>query len=251
MIGRWKGPVATTTFAASIAPAEVSARKPLPSALLRSAVTSTPQRMGALIRSAWATKYSTISAAEGKPSGSLSENSRLGNLSCQAGPLATRESHLSERHRSAIRCRSTMRCGSSCLVRCSLIASPAWPPPMMSVLTFSTDMVGVLFRFSRLGKAPRSLACASGLIKYNYLRIEIGKIDPLRSCEPAKRDRFTTRLGEKTRLRLSNWPSVLSSRLVGHAAADEAARQRAGVLVVAQQHLAVSPPSRARRRRFA
>jgi hypothetical protein len=55
-------------------------------------------------------------------------------------------------------------------------------------------MVSVLSRFPGIGLAPRerpisscsrswepqgSLACASGSVKYNYLRIEIGKIDLL------------------------------------------------------------------------
>src|SRR5215475_15888589 len=69
-------------------------------------------------------------------------NARPGKRSCQAGPFATRESHLSERQRSAIRCRSTTRCSTPRLLRCSLMARPACPPPMTSVSTFSTDMHG-------------------------------------------------------------------------------------------------------------
>src|SRR5215472_8394343 len=98
--------------------------------------------MGAAICSAYPTKYSTILLAGAKPSGSTSVNVRVGNRSCQAGPLATSESHLSERQRSAIRDRSRMRCGIARWRRWPLIASPAWPPPTMSVSIFSTDMVG-------------------------------------------------------------------------------------------------------------
>jgi hypothetical protein len=47
MMPRWNGPVAATTLVASIAPAEVSAWKPVPSGLRCSAVTATPQRIGA------------------------------------------------------------------------------------------------------------------------------------------------------------------------------------------------------------
>ncbi len=64
-----------------------------------------------------------------KPSGSRSANSSPGNRSCQAGPFATRESQRSERQRSAMRCRSSTRCGTPYPFRCSLIATPAWPAP--------------------------------------------------------------------------------------------------------------------------
>ena len=48
--GVWKAPVAATTFSASIGPSEVSTRKPGPPALRSTDVTSTPQRIGALMR---------------------------------------------------------------------------------------------------------------------------------------------------------------------------------------------------------
>lgn len=84
--------------------------------------------------------------------------------------VGDKKSHLSERQRSAIRCRSTMRWDKLRLLSCSLIASPAWPPPMMSVSTFSTDMRGTFLRclgnFSRCawkrpGKKTQLLAVKS------------------------------------------------------------------------------------------
>ncbi len=81
---------------ASIVPADVSARKPGRPAALRTDSTSTPQRIGAAIFSAYSAKYSATRSFEGKSSGPTSENSSPGNRSCQAGPLATRESHRSD-----------------------------------------------------------------------------------------------------------------------------------------------------------
>ena len=82
-----------------------------------------------------------MSSLEAKLSGSMPSKVRLGKRSCQAGPLATSESQRSERQRSAIRCRSTTRWGTPSRVRCSLMASPAWPPPITSVSICVTDIV--------------------------------------------------------------------------------------------------------------
>ncbi len=46
-MGRWKGPVATTTRLASIVPSDVSMVKPCLPALRTTFFTSTPVRMGA------------------------------------------------------------------------------------------------------------------------------------------------------------------------------------------------------------
>ena len=71
---------------------------------------------------------------------SVNVHVQAGKRSCQAGPLATSESQRSLRQRSAMRLRSSTRCGTSRLLRCSLMATPAWPAPMISVSTFSTVM---------------------------------------------------------------------------------------------------------------
>src|SRR5262249_46666347 len=103
--------------------------------------------------------------------------------SCQAGPLATRESHLSERQRSAIRDRSRMRCGIARWLRWPLIARPAWPPPTMSVSIFSTDMVGV---------ASPGLSADAGVTALLFIgRAELRKIlfyrarDRIFRCSPS------------------------------------------------------------------
>ena len=88
-------------------------------------------------------KYSTTCSLEANPSGSRS-NSSPGKRSCHAGPFATSESQRSERHRSAMRCRSRTRCDTSQALRCSLIARPAWPPPTISTSTASFDILAPL-----------------------------------------------------------------------------------------------------------
>ena len=138
--GRWKGPVAATIFSASSLPSDVSISKPRAALFRLTDFTSTPHRMGASICFAYCSKYRVTLSFEANPSAATSLNSRLGKRSCQAGPFALRESHLSLRHRSAIRLFSSTRCGSPQRLKCSLIAMPACPPPTISVPVFSTDM---------------------------------------------------------------------------------------------------------------
>ena len=129
----WKAPVATTTRFASKRPSEVVMAKPGRPSLRQSLRTSTPVRTGAAHFRAYASRYATTRSLPGKPSGSKPSNSRPGKRSCQAGPLATSESHRPDRQRSAMRSRSRTRCGTAFLLRCSLIAMPAWPAPTTSV----------------------------------------------------------------------------------------------------------------------
>ena len=92
---------------------DVSARKPGRPSFLRTDSTSTPQRIGAAICSRVGLRSTRRPAPWRRSRPGRGRNSRPGNRSCHAGPLATRESHRSERQRSAIRCRSSTRCDTS------------------------------------------------------------------------------------------------------------------------------------------
>src|ERR1700675_1717326 len=82
----------------------------------------------------------TIAPVPEKASGSLCGNANSGNRTDQFGNWNFRPSQRSLRQRSAMRCRSSTRCGNPrCLSRW-LIVSPAWPPPTTSVSTCSTGM---------------------------------------------------------------------------------------------------------------
>jgi hypothetical protein len=101
--------VATTTFLASIDPFAVSAMKPGPPPRRCSRVTSTPQRIGELAKSANASMNPAMSAAVANASGSLWGKGKSGNRTDQFGNWNFNPSQRSLRQRSAIRCRSSTR----------------------------------------------------------------------------------------------------------------------------------------------
>ena len=76
-------------------------------------VTSTPQRIGAAIIFGVGDEIvGDLLLGERRRPDRRPETPCPGNRSCQAGPLATSESHRSERQRSAMRLRSRTRCGT-------------------------------------------------------------------------------------------------------------------------------------------
>src|ERR1700681_3458143 len=82
----------------------------------------------------------TIASVPEKASGSSCRNENSGSRTEQFGNWNFSPSQRSLRQRSAMRCRSSTRCERPRCLSLWLITSPAWPPPMISVLTCSTGM---------------------------------------------------------------------------------------------------------------
>ena len=101
MIGRRDGPVAATTLMASITPSGYG--NPF-------GIVDDPD--------GFATRDQMVDYFD-------AGDQRARNLSCQVGPFACSPFHRFELHRSAMRCRSTRRCGRCRWLNCSLIGNPA------------------------------------------------------------------------------------------------------------------------------
>src|SRR5262249_23751457 len=82
----------------------------------------------------------TISSLVANALGSACGNGKSGNRIDQLGNWNRRPSHRSVRQRSAIRCLSTTIFGQPLWLSIWLIASPAWPPPIIKVSINSVRM---------------------------------------------------------------------------------------------------------------
>ena len=110
IMGSWKAPVATITLSASYNASEVVTRNLVLEEFFSTFSILTLTWMGALIFFANSSKYWTTRSLETKELGSAFVNSNEGNLSCHAGPFATKESHLQLLHLSTILALSKIIC---------------------------------------------------------------------------------------------------------------------------------------------
>src|SRR2546429_1532883 len=94
-----------------------------------------------------------MSSASGmKPSVSGPAYSAPGNLTLQLGVTRQNESHRRERHVSATRLDSRTTCSTPACLRYQLVASPAWPAPMIATSTDSA--ISGANRSSELSSEP-------------------------------------------------------------------------------------------------
>src|SRR5215211_2397996 len=105
-----------------------------------------------------------ISPDDAKASGSLCGNGKSGSRTDQFGNWNFSPSQRSLLQRSAMRCRSSTTCARlRCLSRW-LIVSPAWPPPITSVLIRSTGIAGTPAPGGGFGRGADDPAAEGGKI---------------------------------------------------------------------------------------
>ncbi len=114
-------------------PCAVSSRKPSDPGAGRIASTRTPVRTGAAAAAQYRSMNATTSSRVEKPSGCGPSYGCPGSARLQLGNWKWSESHRSLRQRSATRPRSSTTWARPRRLSWWLIASPAWPPPTITV----------------------------------------------------------------------------------------------------------------------
>jgi hypothetical protein len=130
MRGVPQAPVAMTTARAVQEPWSVSTSQPPPAAL--TARTETPVRTGSARARAKPASSAAKASALMKPSGSGPAPRAPGRVLSQFGVRRRREAQLCERQRSPARPCSSTTWSMPCPSRQRLMASPDWPPPMIT-----------------------------------------------------------------------------------------------------------------------
>src|SRR5882724_4550205 len=131
-----------------------------------------------------------ISPVPANASGSSCGKGKSGSRTDQLGNWKRRLSQRSLRQRSAMRWRSSTRCGRPRCFSRWLMVSPAWPPPMTSVSMRSTGMARCLATAGRLRRGAHDPAPERGEIALLGAKTAIDQVPAhaLRHAERKRRD---------------------------------------------------------------